>query len=101
MDHHLASGDTGNSPNSHSRKTVTTETGRIELEIPRGRQATFDPQSTAKYQRRFLAICPSSKWAQNPYLREQPFKRGGPLYSLRVGNYDLAGTPKTLQGEPC
>ncbi len=32
---------------------MTTETGRIELEIPRDRQATFDPQLIAKYQRRF------------------------------------------------
>jgi putative transposase len=32
---------------------VTTETGRLELEIPRDRQASFDPQLIAKYQRRF------------------------------------------------
>jgi putative transposase len=32
---------------------VLTETGRIELEVPRDRQATFDPQLIAKYQRRF------------------------------------------------
>jgi len=32
---------------------VTTETGRIELEVPRDRQSTFDPQLIAKYQRRF------------------------------------------------
>ena len=37
----------------YGRKTVTTETGRIELEIPRDRQSTFDPQLIAKYQRRF------------------------------------------------
>ncbi len=32
---------------------MTTGTGRIELEIPRDRQATFDPQLIAKYQRGF------------------------------------------------
>lgn len=48
MDHHLAANEAGN-----SRKTVTTETGRIALETPRVRQATFDPQLIAKYQRRF------------------------------------------------
>src|SRR5918995_3251618 len=53
MEHHLASEETGNSRNGYGRKTVTTETGRIELEIPRDRQATFDPQLIAKYQRRF------------------------------------------------
>ena len=53
MDHHLAGDEAGNSRNGYGRKTVTTETGRIELEIPRDRQATFDPQLIAKYQRRF------------------------------------------------
>ena len=53
MDHHLADDEAGNSRNGYGRKTVTTETGRIELDIPRDRQATFDPQLIAKYQRRF------------------------------------------------
>ena len=53
MDHHLAADESGNSRNGYGRKTVTTETGRIELEIPRDRQASFDPQLIAKYQRRF------------------------------------------------
>ena len=53
MDHHLASDEAGNSRNGYGRKTVTTETGKIELEIPRDREATFYPQLNAKYQRRF------------------------------------------------
>src|SRR4028119_1981112 len=53
MDHHLSADAAGNSRNGYGRKTVTTDTGRIELEIPRDRQATFDPQLIAKYQRRF------------------------------------------------
>src|SRR5215211_4497822 len=53
MEHHLASAETGNSRNGYGHKTVTTETGKIELEIPRDRQSTFDPQLIAKYQRRF------------------------------------------------
>ncbi len=54
MDHHLA-GDGGadNSRNGYGRKTVLTETGKVELEVPRDRRATFDPQLIAKYQRRF------------------------------------------------
>jgi putative transposase len=54
MDHHLA-GDNGpgNSRNGYGRKSVVTDTSRIELEIPRDRQASFDPQLIAKYQRRF------------------------------------------------
>src|SRR5829696_5207953 len=53
MEHHLASAETGNSRNGYGHKTVTTETGQIELEIPRDRQSTFDPQLIAKYHRRF------------------------------------------------
>ena len=53
MDHHLTGGDDANSRNGYGRKTVVTDTGRIELEVPRDRQATFDPQLIAKYQRRF------------------------------------------------
>jgi putative transposase len=53
MEHHLASDEAGNSRNGYGRKTVMTETSKIELEIPRDRQATFDPQLIAKYQRRF------------------------------------------------
>ncbi len=53
MDHHLTTGEPGNSRNGYGKKTVTTDTGRIELEIPRDRQSSFDPQLIAKYQRRF------------------------------------------------
>lgn len=54
MDHHLSGeAGTGNSRNGYGRKTVTTDSVRLELAIPRDRQATFDPQLIAKYQRRF------------------------------------------------
>jgi putative transposase len=53
MDHHLAGEELGNRRNGYGRKTVVTDTGTIELEVPRDRQASFDPQLIAKYQRRF------------------------------------------------
>jgi len=53
MDHHLTTGEPGNSRNGYGKKTVTTDAGRMELEIPRDRQSSFDPQLIAKYQRRF------------------------------------------------
>ncbi len=53
MDHHLVNGEPGNSRNGYGRKTVTTGSGRIELEIPRDRAGSFDPALIAKYQRRF------------------------------------------------
>src|ERR671912_1510941 len=53
MDHHLAGEEPGNRRHGYGKKTVLTDTGRIELAIPRDRQATFDPQLIGKYQRRF------------------------------------------------
>ena len=53
MDHHLAGEDPGNRRNGYGRKRVITDTGRIELAVPRDRQASFDPQLIARYQRRF------------------------------------------------
>src|SRR5690348_244453 len=54
MDHHLAGeGGAGNSRNGYGKKTVLTDSGRMELEVPRDRLSTFDPQLIAKYQRRF------------------------------------------------
>jgi putative transposase len=54
MDHHLGSdGQAANSRNGYGRKTVTTDSGKIDIEVPRDRQGSFDPQLIAKYQRRF------------------------------------------------
>lgn len=54
MDHHLEQeAQAGNTRNGYGRKTVTTATGRIEIDVPRDRQSSFDPQLIAKYQRRF------------------------------------------------
>src|SRR3954469_2674998 len=44
MDHHLAREETGNSRNGYGHKTVVTDTGKLDLQIPRDRQASFDPQ---------------------------------------------------------
>ena len=42
-----------NRRNGSSRKTVTTDSGKVVLDIPRDRNGTFDPLLIAKYQRRF------------------------------------------------
>lgn len=46
-------GGPGNHRNGYSKKTVITDTSQVELEIPRDRRGTFEPQLIAKYQRRF------------------------------------------------
>src|SRR4051812_34597249 len=53
MDHHLAGEEPSNRRNGYGKKTVITDTDQIELEVPRDREARFDPQLIAKYQRRF------------------------------------------------
>jgi putative transposase len=53
MEHHLANGEAGNSRNAYGEKTVVTDTARIERDVPRDRQSTFEPHWIAKYQRRF------------------------------------------------
>ena len=49
MDHHLGDDEGGNNRNGYGRKTVVTDTGKMDLDVPRDRQATFDPQLIAKY----------------------------------------------------
>src|ERR687886_475041 len=56
LDHHLETGEPdgrANGRNGYGAKTVLTGTGKLDLQIPRDRLATFDPQLIAKYQRRF------------------------------------------------
>jgi putative transposase len=54
MDHHLAGdGGAGNNRNGYGKKTVLTDSGKVEITVPRDREARFDPQIIAKYQRRF------------------------------------------------
>jgi putative transposase len=56
MDHHLGQDPeqaAGNHRNGSSSKTVLTDSGKLELSIPRDRHGRFDPQLIAKYQRRF------------------------------------------------
>src|SRR5579871_2023670 len=42
-----------NSRNGTSRKTLKGEFGEVEIEVPRDRAGTFEPQIVAKHQRRF------------------------------------------------
>ena len=56
MDHHLGQKNeqgSGNHRNGTSPKTVLTDTGKLDLSIPRDRQGRFEPALIAKYQRRF------------------------------------------------
>lgn len=53
MEPHLGDRADGNVRNGYGRKAVLTDNGKMELDVPRDRQGSFDPQLIAKYQRRF------------------------------------------------
>ena len=56
-DKHAAEGrDGGNSRNGTRGKTVITEIGPVDIEVPRDRAGTFDPQLVRKRQRRLEGL---------------------------------------------
>jgi putative transposase len=48
--------DGGNPRNGHRSKTVLTEVGPVEIDVPRDRDATFEPKIVAKRQRRLSGV---------------------------------------------
>jgi putative transposase len=63
MDSHLGSGKheregrrPGNARNGRRAKTVVTEAGPVELDVPRDRDGSFTPQIVAKRQRRLSGV---------------------------------------------
>src|SRR6185369_1419896 len=48
--------DGGNSRNGHRSKTVLTEVGPVEIEVPRDRDGSFEPTIVAKRQRRLSGV---------------------------------------------
>ena len=56
LDDHLegeAAAGKANHRNGYSKKTVLTETSKIDIKVPRDREGSFDPKLIARYQRRF------------------------------------------------
>ena len=54
--HDPAGRDGGNSRNGHRAKTVLTETGPVEISVPRDRDSSFEPKIVAKRQRRLTGV---------------------------------------------
>src|SRR5215831_1051750 len=48
--------DGGNSRNGHRAKTVLTDTGPVEISVPRDRDSSFEPRIVAKRQRRLTGV---------------------------------------------
>ena len=63
LDDHLGYGkndpagrDGGNSRNGHRAKTVLTDTGPVDISVPRDRDSSFEPKIIAKRQRRLSGV---------------------------------------------
>jgi putative transposase len=54
--HDAAGRDGGNSRNGHRPKTVLTEVGPVEIDVPRDRDGSFEPKIVAKRQRRLSGV---------------------------------------------
>ena len=54
--HDPAGRDGGNSRNGHRAKTVLTDVGPVEIDMPRDRDASFAPKIVAKRQRRLTGV---------------------------------------------
>lgn len=54
--HERAGEGGGNVRNGHRSKTVTTEVGPVEIDVPRDRDATFEPKIVRKRQRRLTGV---------------------------------------------
>jgi putative transposase len=54
--HDPAGRDSGNSRNGHRSKTVLTDVGPVEIEVPRDRDASFEPKIVAKRQKRLSGV---------------------------------------------
>lgn len=56
-DRHDAAGrDGGNSRNGHRPKTVLTEVGPVQIDVPRDRDSSFEPKIVAKRQKRLSGV---------------------------------------------
>jgi len=54
--HDPAGRNSGNSRNGHRAKTVITDTGPVEISVPRDRDSSFEPKIVAKRQRRLNGV---------------------------------------------
>jgi putative transposase len=54
--HDPAGRNSGNSRNGHRTKTVLTETGPVDVDVPRDRDSSFEPQIVAKRQSRLTGV---------------------------------------------
>jgi len=89
MDQHLGyeknnieGNNSGNSRNGYNHKTISTQHGEAEIEIPRDRNGTFEPKIVPKYQTR-------GKDIENQIIG---------MYAKGMSNADIAATLQDIYG---
>ncbi len=84
-DRHDAAAKSGtNSRNGNRSKTVTTQAGPVEVEVPRDREGSFDPKIVRKRQRRLNGVDETSHVAVRQVRRSRCEWDGCDEGSLRV-----------------
>ena len=61
--------DAGNHRNGHNRKRVLTDSGAMDLEVPRDRLGKFEPQLVEKYARRLPGFDDTACGSSRPRAR--------------------------------
>jgi len=80
--HAIIGNNSGNSRNGFNRKTISTQHGEAEIEIPRDRNGTFEPKIVPKYQTK-------GKDIENQIIG---------MYAKGMSNADIAATMQDIYG---
>lgn len=88
----------GNVRNGHSQKTLKGEQGHVDIEVPRDRRGTFEPQSVKKGQTRMVGTDrqnPGSVCARDDHARHS----GATARTLRGGDFTHADFERDRGGD--
>lgn len=80
--HDISGNNSGNSRNGYNRKTISTQHGEAEIEIPRDRNGTFEPRVVPKYETKSQNI-------ENQIIG---------LYAKGMSNADISATMQDIYG---
>jgi putative transposase len=89
-----------NHRNGISKKTLLSEDGKLEIEVPRDRAGEFEPQFIRKGQRRFGGFDQKiiAMYAQGMTVRSDPTLLGGAIQGRSLGRSNQLGNRLGLGG---
>jgi transposase-like protein len=97
--HDPAGNNSGNSRNGTSSKTVKGDFGELDLEVPRDRTSTFEPQILPKHQTRFTGFDDKivSLYARGMTTREIEGHLRRPIhFGARIRNGSATSGPRAV-----